>query len=53
MEIRKIPSGLRLDADVADGLERLRESGESATDLANEVLRNYLKQRQVLPEPQD
>lgn len=51
MEIRKLPAELKLDSDVSEGLKRVEEQGETMRDVANQVLRDYLKQRGLLPPP--
>ena len=40
---------LPLDRDVAHGLEWLNENGEDGRDVANQLLRDYLTRRKILP----
>jgi len=49
MKIRSVQADLPLDRDVAEGLERVNENGEDGREIANQLLRDYLTRRKILP----
>lgn len=49
MRMREIPIDLRLEPDIAEALQRMRDHGQDATQLANDLLRAYLLERKIIP----